>query len=96
MRLALPTRRENTRLGDRILFSLTDVFLPEPQPSDAHSAEAPADESELEGTIIGFSDSGPLPRFFAVIGTAQKGTVVVPVDKLRLEPDENPGGKDLA
>ena len=96
MKLALPTREENTRVGDRVRFSLTDVFLPEPQPSDAHSAEAPADESELEGAILGFSDSGPLPKFFAVIGTAQKGTVVVPVDKMQLEPDENPGGKELA
>jgi hypothetical protein len=95
MRSALQTRRESTRLGERVLFSLSDVFLPEPQPPDARSAEAPADESELAGTIIGFSDSGSLPRFFAVIATVQKGTVVVPVDKLRLDSDENPGGKDL-
>jgi len=90
-----PTWEENTRIGDRVRFSLASVFLPDPQPPDPHTGVPPG-ESEIEGTILGFSDSGPLPRYFAVIATAQKGTVVVPVEELRLEQDENPGGKELA
>jgi hypothetical protein len=95
MGLALRIWEENTRIGDRVRFSPASVFLPEPQPPDPQHAKLP-EESEIRGTILAFSDSGPLPRFFAVVATAQMGTVVVPVEELRLEPDEDPGGKELA
>ena len=93
--LALRTWEKDTRIGDQVRFLRASVFLPDPQPSDPLNAGA-ADESEIEGTILAFSDSGQLPRFFAVVATVQLGTVVVPVEKLRLEPDEGPGGKESA
>jgi hypothetical protein len=36
----------------------------------------------LEGTIVGFSDSGARPRAFAVVEVIQRHTFVVPVDTL--------------
>jgi hypothetical protein len=41
-------------------------------------------DSEVEGTIIDFSDSGSKPRAFAVIELVEKHTVIVPVTELRL------------
>ena len=93
--LALRIWEEDTRIGDRVRFLPASVFLPDPQPSDPLNTE-PADELEIAGTILAFSDSGPLPRFFAVVATVQLGTVVVPVEKLRLEPDEEPDRKEPA
>jgi len=42
-----------------------------------------ADTSELEGTIVGFSDSGGASRVFALVEVVQRRTVVVPVENLR-------------
>jgi len=42
-----------------------------------------ADTAELEGTVLGFSDSGEAPRVFAVVEVFQKHSVVVPVAKLK-------------
>jgi hypothetical protein len=53
------------------------MFLPGPE------ALWPGSE-EVEGVVIGFSDSGAQSRVFAVIEVVQKQEVVVPVDKLRL------------
>lgn len=41
------------------------------------------EQEELEGVVIDFSDSGSQANAFAVIEVIQKGTVVVPVDKLK-------------
>ncbi|MGP8143985.1 MAG: hypothetical protein ACLQBU_19140 [Terriglobales bacterium] len=43
------------------------------------------EQEELEGVVIDFSDSGSKTNAFAVIEVIQKGTVVVPVDKLKHE-----------
>jgi len=59
---------------------LSDVFLPAPEEVLA----APAADIDLEGTIVGFSDSGPTPDFFAVIDVVRKQAVVVAVGKLDL------------
>jgi hypothetical protein len=80
--------RWQTQVGDRVRFSLDSVFLPDPQEALA----ALSLDSEVEGTIVDFSDSGPVERAFAVVDAVQRRTVVVPVDKLRLQQS----GKDLA
>jgi hypothetical protein len=41
-------------------------------------------DSEVEGTIVDFSDSGPKPRAFAVIEVVKKHTVIVPVSGLEV------------
>lgn len=79
------SRRWQTQVGDRVRFSLASVFLPDPQ----EALEALSLHSEVEGTIICFSDSGQVEQAFAVVNAFQKRTVVVPVDKLRLQ-----SGKD--
>jgi hypothetical protein len=81
------SRRWQTQVGDRVRFSLDSVFLPDPQEALA----ALSLNSEVEGTIVDFSDSGQVERAFAVVDAVQRRTVVVPVDKLRLQ-----SGKDLA
>ena len=53
------------------------MFLPSPE-------ELLPGTGELEGVVIGFSDSGTQSRVFAVVEVVQKQEVVVPVDKLRL------------
>ena len=73
-------------------FSLDSVYLP-----DAREVTATLSlTSEVEGTIISFSDSGKAKRAFAVVDVVQRRTVVVPVDRLRLEADVDETGKDLA
>ena len=59
-------------------FQIADVFLPNP---GAVFAALPAD-SQLEGTIVGFSDSGLKTRFFAVIEVVRVQSLVVPIEKL--------------
>jgi hypothetical protein len=80
-----------TRVGDRVRFSLASVFLPDAQEVLAALSLA----SEVEGTIVDFSDSGQAERAFAVVDVVQRRTIIVPVDKLRLETDEDESGKDL-
>jgi hypothetical protein len=83
----LHTRRCKTRVGDRVRFSLASVFLPDAQEADSKEA-APL---EGEGMIMAFSDSGPVARVFAVVEIDQQRTVVVPVEELRLAPEEQSG-----
>jgi hypothetical protein len=86
-----PVWEVKTFIGDRVKFSIENVFLPDPE----QTLKTLSLESEVEGTIVGFSDSGNRPRAFAVVDVVRRKTVVVPVDKVRLERDENPNGKDL-
>lgn len=81
--------KSERHVGDRVRFSLDSVFLPGPDETRASLSL----ESEVEGTIVDFSDSGPTPRAFAVVDVIRQQTVVVPVDKLR-RADEPPSGKD--
>jgi hypothetical protein len=68
-----------TRNGDRVTFERSDIFLPSPE-------ELPLDfaADELDGVVVGFSDSGGQPRVFAVVEVVRRAEVVVPVDKLRV------------
>lgn len=75
---ALGFARLNTRAGDKVRFQIADVFLPSP---GAVFAALPAD-TQLEGTIVGFSDSGFKARFFAVVEVVRVQSLVVPLEKL--------------
>ena len=68
-----------TEVGDRVRFSVADVFLPNPE---AVFVAGPG-EGEVEGTVVDFSDSSSKARVFAVVDVLLKQTVVVPVEKLR-------------
>ena len=84
-------RRSNTFIGDRVKFSIESVFLPDRE----EALKALSLHSEVEGIIVGFSDCGDVTQAFAVVDVVRRQTVVVPVDRLRLERDEHPTGKDL-
>jgi hypothetical protein len=62
------------------------VFLPSPE----EVFVAPAAETQLEGTIASFSDSGSAARVFAVVDTLRQQTLVVPVDRLNEVPGVEP------
>lgn len=76
---AKPGRR-NTEVGDKVRFMLSGVFLPGP---GGMLATLPED-TELEGTIIEFSDSGLKSRYFAVIEVVRTQSLIVPVHSLKL------------
>ena len=75
-------------MGDKVRFSLSDVFLPS---QETVLAPLPG-ETELEGTVVDFSDSGAKPRVFAMVDVVRKQTVVVPVDKLEIILPPGPTG----
>jgi hypothetical protein len=68
-----------TRVGDKVRFSVSDVFLPQPE---GVFIAAP-DETEVEGTIVDFSDSGSKPRAFAVVDVVRRQTVIIPAEKVK-------------
>jgi len=78
-----------TREGDRVHFRVSDIFLP--QPEDLF--KAPSAEEELEGTIVGFSDSGSKGRAFAVIDVIRTQNVIVPTAKLQIESSKEPDSR---
>ena len=78
-------REAPTRRGDKVRFRVADVFLPGPE----QVFVAPTAETQLEGTIAGFSDSGADAEVFAVVETVCEQTLVVPVSRL----SEVPGGE---
>jgi len=59
---------------------MSDAFI---RDSEAIRA-ALSDTSEVEGTIMSFSDSGMVPRAFAVVEVTLKQTVIVPTERLKL------------
>lgn len=61
-------------------FSADAVFLP----TSERVSILLAGESEVEGTIQAFSDSGAKSQAFAVVDVVRTETVVVPVEKLEL------------
>jgi hypothetical protein len=46
-------------------------------------AKALTSADELEGTVVNFSDSGLLPRVFAVVDVIARRSFVVPVERLQ-------------
>jgi hypothetical protein len=73
-------RRCNTEVGDKVRFPVSGVFLPGPGSVFDNLPE----DTELEGTIIDFSDSGPKSRYFAVIEVLSTQSLIVPVQSLEV------------
>jgi hypothetical protein len=65
--------------GDTVRFQGADIFLP----ATDDLSEALISADQLEGTVIHFSDSGLLPRVFAVVDVIVRRSFVVPVQKLQ-------------
>jgi len=70
----------DTYAGDRVRFHVTDVFLL----SSGSSLPALPEGTELEGTILDFSDSGQKARYFAVVEVVITQSLIVPVQKLEV------------
>jgi len=76
-----------TQKGDQVRFSRCDVFLPE---ANANELDALfRDTQEVEGIVVGFSDSGRTSGAFALVEVIQRLTMVIPVERLkpRHDPD---------
>jgi hypothetical protein len=73
-------RRIPTQKGDKVVFSVSDAFLPERE----EARNAIFEEDEVVGTVMDFSDSGDVPRVFALVEVIRHQTLIVPVKKLRL------------
>jgi hypothetical protein len=69
-----------THLGDQVRFRAGSVFV---WPQEGSLSALPQD-AEIEGEVIGFSDSGPDLRVFAVVEVLRKRTVIVPVSSLKV------------
>ena len=76
---AHPDKEAVMRKGDRVSFESSDVFLPGPE-----ELLVTAGADGVEGTVIGFSDSGTQPGVFALVEVIRRLEVVVPVDRLTL------------
>jgi hypothetical protein len=58
------------------------VFLP----NAAELCQPLSADTEVEGTIIDFSDAGSKPQAFVVVDVVSRQTMVVPVERLNLIP----------
>ena len=73
-------RSYQTDKGTRVRFRISDVFLPNPDDLPGR----PSGDTETEGAIVDFSDSGLRQRAFAVVELDNGQTMVVSVEKLKL------------
>jgi hypothetical protein len=69
-----------TRIGDEVRFRAASVFLWPEQSSSG----APLDDAEIEGKIIGFSDSGSERCVFAVVEVVKTQTLIVRASELEV------------
>ncbi len=62
-------------------FQVADIYLParDDLPKSLTTAES------LEGTVVDISDSGFLPRVFAVVDVMARQSVIVPLEKLQTQ-----------
>jgi hypothetical protein len=72
--------RAPTEIGDQVRFRAGKVFF---WPEEGSHSAIPQD-AEMEGKVIGFSDSGSEPRVFALVEVLKAQTVVVPVSELEV------------
>jgi hypothetical protein len=68
------------QVGDRVSFRIADVFLPEP--SEVLAKLTP--ETETNGVIVEFSDSGDNLRAYAVVRVTAQQSVLLPVSALQV------------
>jgi hypothetical protein len=70
----------SAQVGDRVSFRIEDVFLPEP----AEVLAKLSTESETNGVIVQFSDSGNALRAYAVVRINAEQSVLLPVGALHV------------
>jgi len=68
------------QVGDRVSFRIGDVFLPEP--SEVLAKLTP--DTEANGVVVEFSDSGNNPRAYAVVRITTQHSVLLPVTALQV------------
>jgi hypothetical protein len=73
-------RGAGAQIGDRVSFSIADVFLPEPSEVLANLTA----DVEANGVVVEFSDSGTSPRAYAVVRITAQQSVLLPVGSLRI------------
>jgi hypothetical protein len=66
-------------IGDRVIFRISDVFLPEP--TEVLATLTP--DVEVNGVVMQFSDSGSHPQAYAVVRITAHQSVLLPVAALR-------------
>ena len=72
--------RGSAQIGDRVSFSIADVFLPEPSEVLASLTS----DVETNGVVMEFSDSGSARQAYAVVRITAKQSVLVPAGSLRV------------
>lgn len=68
------------RVGDRVSFSISDVFLPEP--SEVLAKLTP--DVTTEGVVVDFSDSGSVPRAYAMVRITPHQMVLLPISAIHV------------
>jgi hypothetical protein len=71
-------RNAPTRKGDKVRFRRADIFLPD----TSESVKTTSGDEDLEGTVVGFSDSGEVEYAFAIVEVTTGQSAVVRVEKL--------------
>jgi hypothetical protein len=66
------------RIGDRVSFRISEVFLPEPQEVLANLTP----DVEANGVVVEFSDSGSSQRAYALVRITASQSVLLPVAAL--------------
>jgi len=69
---------ESVRVGDRVSFSISDVFLPEPSEVLAKLTV----DARTEGVVVEFSDSGNIHRAYAMVRITPQQMVLLPISAL--------------
>lgn len=70
----------SVRVGDRVSFTISDVFLPEPSEV---LAKLTADV-RTEGVVVEFSDSGSVPQAYAMVRITPQQMVLLPISALHV------------
>ena len=68
------------QVGDRVSFRIADVFLPEPSEVLAKLTS----DTETNGVVVEFSDSGNNLRAYAVVRITAQQSVLLPVSALHV------------
>jgi hypothetical protein len=79
-KLSRMTPEPSVRIGDRVSFRISDVFLPEP----AEVLATLTPDTEANGVVVEFSDSGRRPRAYALVRITTCQSVLLPVAALRV------------
>lgn len=68
------------RIGDRVSFRISDVYLPEPH--EVLASLTP--EVQTQGIVVQFSDSGDQPRAYALVQITHEQSVLLPVGAIQV------------